>query len=107
MIFHAVDLACTNSWLEYKKDAENAKINKNVLDSLHFKIHIAESLIKVGKPCNLKRKAGRPSKENLCDSPQSSKRKSGECMPLRELQLDMFDHMPEYDEMKEATRCKN
>lgn len=114
MIFHAVDLACTNSWLEYKQEAISMEFPKNkIMDSLHFKMRLAETLIRVGKPVTLKRKVGRPSGENIppCTSTPSSskktKRNEFEVKPFKEIQTDLVDHFPEYDNKKEATRCKN
>lgn len=48
MIFHAVYLAITNSWIEYRTDAMKLQIpKKNILDLLHFRMRIAESLVKI------------------------------------------------------------
>nr|CAD7401613.1 unnamed protein product [Timema poppensis] len=74
MIFHAVDLALTNSWLEYRHIAREHKVpTKEILDLLHFRQRVAEALIKAGKPTSSnQRKRGRPrtsNKDESVDSP--------------------------------------
>jgi hypothetical protein len=47
MFTHAVDMACANSWLEYKAKAALLNIPKrDVLDLLGFRAYVAEGLIK-------------------------------------------------------------
>uniref|UniRef100_A0A671NB21 PiggyBac transposable element-derived protein domain-containing protein n=1 Tax=Sinocyclocheilus anshuiensis TaxID=1608454 RepID=A0A671NB21_9TELE len=90
MITHAFDLAVVNSWLEYRLDAKRANLQtKDTLDLLHFKMNVAQCLVSVHKPVAAKR--GRPNQD---------------ARPLPEVQYDMVDHMPNYDEKTEATRCK-
>nr|CAD7575010.1 unnamed protein product [Timema californicum] len=81
MIFHAVDLALTNSWLEYRHIAREHKVpTKEILDLLHFRQRVAEALIKTGKPTSSnQRKRGRPrtsNKDESVDSPPT-RRPSG------------------------------
>lgn len=46
MFMHAIDLVCSNAWLEYREKATNLGIlKKNVLDILRFRTCIAEELI--------------------------------------------------------------
>ncbi|KAJ4449340.1 hypothetical protein ANN_00738 [Periplaneta americana] len=60
LIFHAVDLAVCNNWLEYQADAEKLGIYKNkTLDLLHFRMRVGEALVKQEKEIPTKR--GRPS----------------------------------------------
>ncbi|KAG5261731.1 hypothetical protein AALO_G00287730 [Alosa alosa] len=59
MITHAFDLA-VNSWLEYRLDSERAGIlTRDTLDLLHFKMNVAQCLVKVNQSVAAKR--GRPS----------------------------------------------
>lgn len=109
MLFHAVDVACTNSWLEYRQDAKDQRLSKNKqMDFLDFKIRLADSLIKVGKPtARIKKTIGRPSRSTPPSTPTPTKKGFAEVRPFREVQIDKVDHMPEMDDNKEATRCKN
>ena len=114
MITHAFDVAVVNSWLEYRGDKERQGTRpQQIMDLLDFKMNVAEALVRVGKPHAL-RKRGRPSSSNTpspCTSPTphdepAKKRRAMEQRPIQEVQTDMLDHMPNYDEKKEATRCK-
>ncbi|XP_047510428.1 piggyBac transposable element-derived protein 3-like [Pieris napi] len=111
MIFHAIDLSLSNSWLEYQADCAMCKIpERDILDLLHFRQRVADSLLKMGLPLN-NRKRGRPSSGS--SSPISiptfpqTRRRQVEMRPIPEVQYDTVDHLPEYDKKKEATRCKN
>ncbi|KAM3625846.1 uncharacterized protein V6R79_018497 [Siganus canaliculatus] len=104
MITHAFDLAVVNSWLEYRLDAKRANIQtKDIQDLLHFKMNVAQCLVKVHKTVEAKR--GRPS---LSPEPQPvlNRPLHRPVQDVRPLQYDTVDHMPNYDEKKEATRCK-
>lgn len=107
MITHAYDMAVVNSWLEYRLDAKRANIQrKDIQDLLHFKMNVAQCLVRVQKTVAAKR--GRPS---MSPEPQHvphrpAHRPVQDVRPLPEVQYDMVDHMPNYDEKKEATRCK-
>lgn len=60
LIFHAVDLAIVNAWFEYRQNCDRLKIPKKAqMDLLHFRMRLAEGLVKVGKRVPSKR--GRPS----------------------------------------------
>ncbi|KAL7399173.1 hypothetical protein ABVT39_020977 [Epinephelus coioides] len=107
MITHAFDMAVVNSWLEYRLDAKTANIqSKDIQDLLHFKMNVAQCLVRVHKTVAAKR--GRPS---MSPEPQHVPQRPvrtpfQDVRPLPEVQYDMVDHMPNYDEKKEATRCK-
>lgn len=106
MLFHVVDLAVVNSWLEYRRDAETAGIPKaRVLDLLHFRMRLSDSLLTVGKPV-VSSKRGRPSGSPASQPSTKSSKAHVESRPYKEQRMDMVDHFPEYDEKKEATRCK-
>ena len=107
MIFHAIDTAVVNSWLEYRRDCERFGIlKKDTLDQLHFRFRLAKYIIYVGNPRTPTSKGGRPSNVETIINVNPGKRVRKETRPEPEIQLDMIDHMPEYDEHKEATRCK-
>ena len=94
MLFHAIDLPCANSWLEYMRDMERLG-EKKKMDFLHFKLRIGEALIMMGK--GNKRKQGRPRKD---EEQQSVKRLKTEICPAPEICQDLSNHFPEYDEKK-------
>ncbi|CAJ1087319.1 piggyBac transposable element-derived protein 3-like [Xyrichtys novacula] len=111
MITHAFDVAVVNSWLEYRLDVKRANIQtKDILDLLHFKINVAQYLVRVEKTVAAKR--GRPS---ISPEPQNVPRRPlyrpvPDVRPLPEVQYDMVDHMPNYVEKKERkppdARCQ-
>lgn len=78
---------------------------KNQLDLLHFRMRLAESLVKMGK-CNNLSKRGRPNKSSLLPLVKRSKLNQ-EVRPISEIRYDMTDHMPFLDDNKEGKRCKN
>ncbi|GBN67016.1 Retrovirus-related Pol polyprotein from transposon 297 [Araneus ventricosus] len=105
MIFHAVDLAIVNSWIEYKNDMKVLSTpSKNILDLMNFRLKVADGLVNVGKQRgNLKR--GRPSlapplPKKICRKPFT------EIKPSKDLRTDQIDHMPDHDNAKYETRCK-
>lgn len=108
LIFHAVDFAIVNSWLEYRRDCNKLCIpKKNVLDLMQFRMRVAEGLIKVGKVVS--RKRGRPSSDSSSPRDEKSPRNEKsrhECKPTREVRMDATDHMPHLDGNKEGKRCK-
>ncbi|XP_049945878.1 piggyBac transposable element-derived protein 3-like isoform X1 [Schistocerca serialis cubense] len=100
MLFHAVDLACVNSWLEYKRNTESLG-EKETMDLLHFKMRIGEALVKMGTSTKVKR--GRPSSD-LQDI--KAKRARTEIRPAPEIRNDLTGHFPGYHDNTEASRCK-
>ncbi|RXM28475.1 PiggyBac transposable element-derived protein 2 [Acipenser ruthenus] len=108
MITHGFDVAVVNSWLEYRRDAQHSGIpNKEVLDLLHFRMNVAECLVRLGKPQALK-KRGQPSIPSTLTLLEEPPLKQGtiERRSLPKVQKDLVDHMPNFDDKKEATRCK-
>ena len=106
LIFHAVDFAIVNSWFEYRQDCNRLKIPKKAqMDLLDFRLRLAECLVKVGNPVQIKR--GRPSSS----TPELSRKKIAKCneevRPIPEVQHDSIDHLPQLDGCKEGKRCKN
>ena len=112
MFTHAIDLTCSNAWIEYREKATNLGIpKKNILDLLGFRAYIAKALIICEKP-QIKKK-GRPSS---CVSPSQSNstttasvnsRAITEVRPIRDVQFDQIGHFPEFDNRNFASRCKN
>uniref|UniRef100_A0A3B4VA40 PiggyBac transposable element-derived protein domain-containing protein n=1 Tax=Seriola dumerili TaxID=41447 RepID=A0A3B4VA40_SERDU len=107
MITHAFDMAVVNSWLEYRLDAKRANIQtKDIQDLLHFKMKVAQCLVKVHKTVAAKRRRPSMSPEPQLVPKRPVHRPVQDVRPLPEVQYDTVDHMPNYDEKKEATRCK-
>lgn len=105
MIFHAVDFAIVQSWLEYRRDAENLGIPKRKqLDLLAFRIRVADGLIVCQKQVS-GRKRGRPSGDGTDSSLRVIPRRKGELRPAQEIQYDTIDHLPLPDDGA-PSRCK-
>lgn len=101
MFTHAIDLACVNAWIEYRKSAETLGIpKKHIMDLLHFRASIAEALILVDK--TVTRKRGRPS--NVAEDLPKPKRANIEVRPQKEVRLDNIGHLPVVTE--KYSRCK-
>jgi hypothetical protein len=114
----AIDVSSTNSWLEYKNHALKLKVpKKEILDLIHFRAYVAESLImsnmtpkKRGRPSGSPAdssacfRAGSPSTSSF--SPSGVKRLREEFTSVREVRLNNVGHLAEFDEKKNATRCK-
>jgi len=112
MAMHAFDIAITNSWIQYTKEAEQLNIpKKNVLDLLHFRINLAKDLITFEKPITPKRKGrplSTPSNESVNEPSQTYKiPKVDSQRPTEAVRTDTIDHLPEFDDRKYATKCKN
>ncbi|XP_040072993.1 piggyBac transposable element-derived protein 2-like [Ixodes scapularis] len=102
MIFHFMNLAVVNAWLEYRKDADRQLIlPTKQLDLLDFTLGVIKALSAAeSKPVS--RKRGRPS-----DSPlQPSKRLScAENRPVQDVRFDQMSHWPVHEDSREQ-RCK-
>jgi len=113
MVFHALDMAITNSWLEYNLDCKNLNIpNKDRMDLLEFRLRLADNLINVGNVNTPKRQRGRPREDSLLEnspspSPTRARYNSREVRPFDETKTDHIGHYPASDDNNEATRCKN
>lgn len=104
MMMHAVDLAVTNSWLEYRGDALKAGIPlKRQMDLLAFRTNISEHLVYVNQ--TVRKKRGRPSLEEL-EEVTTKARKREQVRPSKAVRTDAVDHLPDVDSQKEASRCK-
>ncbi|KAJ8885772.1 hypothetical protein PR048_011972 [Dryococelus australis] len=100
MMFHVVDLAIVNSWLEYGQDVKTAGIPlAQVLDLLHFLMCLTHSLLTVNKSV-VASKQGRPSGSPASEPCTKTIKGNPECRPYQEQRMDMVDHFPEYDKKK-------
>lgn len=107
MISHAIDMAIVNSWLEYIVDAtRNGLPKRERLDLLHFRKSISSDLISLGQTVIQRKKRGRPSNEEQ-EAATSTKRVKEEQRPSTAIRKDTVDHLPQFDQKKDATRCKN
>ncbi|XP_060862211.1 piggyBac transposable element-derived protein 3-like [Metopolophium dirhodum] len=77
MVFHSIDMAICNSWLEYLQDCNLLGIEKKKqMDLLHFKMRLADNLINLGRCDNIKRPRGRPTSASTpSPSPPFKKKK--------------------------------
>ncbi|KAJ8889514.1 hypothetical protein PR048_009013 [Dryococelus australis] len=106
MIFHDIDIAVVNSWLEYKKDCGKCNIpKKDILDLMQFRLQLGEALAKsnVESPG---RKRGRPRKEDN-NGPKPEYVNRYECAPNRDVRHDGVDHLPIHSNKKGTGICKN
>lgn len=114
LITHAFDMATTNSWLEYRIDANNLGVEKkNQLDLLQFKERLGEELITVGKvsqisPSTLGIKRGRPRNNSTLGSPAPPAKKflRLDNLPNETMKLDHVGHYPKKDNKKHPLFCK-
>lgn len=99
-IFHMIDMAVCNSWLEYRKQARLlGDSNKSIFDLLAFRELITDGLLKANKykmvstssSCTPSRKSSIPPKPD----PSSASR------------LDNTGHWPVFLDQKNASRCAN
>ena len=98
LVFHMLDMAVTNSWLLYRRDAENLNLpKKEVLSLLDFKLSVANGLVKKGKTQLNKR--GRPSSEGQTPTPKRTR------FVTEDIRFDEVSHFPAVDEKRK--RCKN
>lgn len=103
MITHAVDIALVNSWLEYKKEAQQIGVQpRKIMHLWDFRQSIAQYLILHKDPLNRGRPVNVLEKENV----PNTKRMKTETRPISEQRYDNFGHFPQVDGKKESTRCK-
>lgn len=130
LINHALDMAVTNSWLEYRENAKVLKVaQKNQLDLIHFRHEIAETLMYGNKFMNSKNRVGRPPKRRRVADPNvrvelevdnttnyfpvpsftltSRLKRDKEVKPCDAVCQDEVNHFPGFDtNSKFAQRCK-
>ncbi|XP_039300093.1 piggyBac transposable element-derived protein 3-like, partial [Nilaparvata lugens] len=106
MFTHALDLAVTNSWLEYRKESARQQVpSKEMMDLIHFRQYVSEALIVGGRQPTKKR--GRPSStEEATTAPLHHKRVAA-IKPVMEVRYDGMHHLPEVSEKEWQDRCMN
>ena len=105
MVMHGIDISITNSWLEYKSHAKSLKFpEKDILDPMHFRLRIAETLVKANKKI-AQTKRGRPSNGHEA-TPTPLPKKSAAKRQIPEVQFDNLNHLPAHNGKTEADRCK-
>lgn len=106
MVTHCFDMATVNSWLKYKMDCKHLNIDKKlIMDLLHFKERLAETLILVGNI--VIRKRGRPRSSPVVLSPtQERPKKNIDQRPFDEVRHDNVGHLPHLDKLDNAILCK-
>lgn len=110
MMANGIDSAVVNFWLEYCRDCKTINLPKSkIMDLLNFRNSIAADLVSVGKTIQSNKKRGRLSQdslsEDITDEPPK-KNRSCEVRPPKNCRLDTVDQLPEFDEKKQASRCK-
>jgi len=95
MVFHSIDMAICNSWLEYLQDCNLLGIEKKKqMDLLRFKMRLADNLINLGRFNNIKRPRGRPTSASTpSPSPPSKKKTAKESKPYQETRYDNVGHL--------------
>jgi len=89
-----------NSWLEYINDAQATNLpKKKTMDLYSFKQKIAQTLIAVGNTEIAPRKCEGPALLINCEDDSSNASDA--------LRYDRINHLPEFDDLKDATLCKN
>lgn len=106
VITHFLDLATVAAWMEYRADCLMRSIpKKNIMDSMAFRIEVANSLVSINKSGN--RKVGRPSHTaDEADEPEPKKKCSHQFAPPKDVRLDQIGHFPLFSSAKSAGRCK-
>jgi len=79
---------------------------KNVKYLLHFRMDIAENLIRVGKSLTPKRK-GQPRSSGDKDKPTSKAAKIDSTRQSDDVCFDQVDHLPGFDDKNFPSICKN
>ncbi|CAI6348887.1 unnamed protein product [Macrosiphum euphorbiae] len=111
MLFHFFDMGICNSWLEYTNDAQATNLpKKNTMDLFSFKQKLAETLITVGNAEIAPRKFESPilsPKPTIQPKYVSTNCEDDSSNSPDELRYDHINHLPEFDDLKDATLCKN
>lgn len=107
MIFHFLDFAVTNSWLEYHDfELEHGTPKSQVVDLLGFRDEVSHALIQCQLIQNC-RSVGRPrlSNENDAGEVEPLKRARPAVQPVEDVCYDLVAHWPESVD-GESQRCK-
>ena len=101
LIFHFVDFALVNAWLEYRRDAELCDPSSKYMDLLEFRSQVAEALIKTTP---LRLPVGRPRKDDSVDDAPAAKRPYIR-RSINDVRYDRVDHLPIHVDAL-GQRCK-
>lgn len=107
--FHFVDMAITNSWIEYRQDRIALGMpKKSIMDLLDFKVYIGESLAYAASGRH-SRTHDSPKQQEEEDNLPSSKRKRPTELPTRDRRLTGNDHLPlcSVTDKNAFMRCRN
>lgn len=105
IIFHFMDLALANSWLEYREAQQRIGTSpRKIYDLLQFRSIVAETLIKA----EADKRPGRPRKSSSPDLQEGAppeKRSVPAVRPIPEVRYDGVQHWPEHQDGL-GQRCK-
>lgn len=102
IFYHLLDVTIVNSWLLYKRAAEQNN-QKPKLSLSDFRIEVAECLCKTGDTSS--KPKGRPSSSNLTEAIEAKRKKnSATPLPPTDVRLDNLGHWPVWTENRQ--RCK-
>jgi len=105
VIFHLVDLAICNSWVEYKKRCiDCGRLKKEIMDLMSFRDEVCDGLLMANKSICF-------SEDNLNTSTSSRAAcvppaRATSC-PSTAVRLDEHAHWPQLLDQKNASRCAN
>ena len=101
LIFHFVDFALVNAWLEYRRAAELCDPSSKYMDLLEFRSQVAEALMKT-TPLTLP--VGRPRMDDSVDDDPAAKRPYIR-RSINDVRYDRVDHLPIHVDAL-GQRCK-
>ena len=103
LFFHMLDMIIVNSWLLYKRDAQELSIpKKDVLPLASFKLKVVFALMQGGKALNVS-KRGRPS-----NSGQNKRKffRGAAPQPENTVRYDQVGHWPHVDTVRRLCRLE-
>jgi len=107
MLFHFFEMGICNSWFEYTNNARASNLpKKNTMDLFSFKQKLAQTLITVGNSEITPRKCENSTSSSETNSLPENCEVDNSSSP-DELRYDHINHLPEFDDLKDATFCKN
>lgn len=109
-ILHVVDLAATNSWIEYRSDHQvSGKPEKERLQYFDFKLLLAEELIAQAQGSQQAERVESDDDEVSSDDEEYSppkKRRPVECQPDDSVKKYGALHLPKMEEAPNSSRCR-
>lgn len=89
LYFTAIDIACCNAWLKYKKNYKYFNLTKkDTLDLLHFKLRVTDSLLNLKQ--NAKKK--RPNQTSTPPTLPTAYNGTSEYLPAMKIRKDERGH---------------